>query len=531
MKEAQVNVDEKSPLFEISWKDDLALRMDPPLVTNFMREQIPVLDFVDWKVTSVRPGEVETVLPLNPPSTNQHFTHQAALIMLSADYSGGTALATLFWGWPVVGVHPVDSPKSVSMWLLKVEMKYIRPSTADLRVRAVIAPERREKIQRRFLAGKPIIESLTMQFMNDDELVAEGTCTYFARQSTALRSNGIDSSKVNSLYALKLTSSAEMIAGVRAQESGDLFVDPYAADMAGQHGMAVATRFCQRTPQLGPMVAARTRHLDDVMKNFIAEGGRHIVNVGVGWDMRAFRMELPEGTTFYELDFPTTLDERKLRIDQLGMMDQPGVVRHQLPIDLRTMSLQETLAGHLPADEPILVIWEGMSMYFDEPGVTGILKDMKSLLSHPDSLLWLDMVDREPVVNPSAFSASIQNFMRGMQVLGEPFTFGNDTPAEFINQCGLRCIDVVTSDLYFPESADSVYSIYQFCTIAGAAVHEEYVPKTFRKVAYHAPSRTTPMPHFPADGVHSNGVSTNGHSNGQANGVPTNGNGVNSSTQ
>lgn len=505
MKEAQVKVDKKTPLFEISWQEDLAMRMDPPLVTQYMRDQIPVLEFVDWKVTSAHPGEVETVLPLNPPSTNQHFTHQAALIALSADYSGGTALATLFWGWPVVGVHPVDSPKSVSMWLLKVEMKYIRPSTADLRVRVVIDPERREKIQRRFLAGKPVIETVTMKFMNDNEPVAEGTCTYFVRQSTALRSNGIDSGKVNSLYALKLTSSAEMIAGVRARESGVLFEDPYAENMAGKHGMAVATRFCQRTPQLGPMVAARTRHLDDVLQHFVAQGGRHIVNMGVGWDMRPFRLDLPEGTTFYEMDFPTTLDERQLRLDQLGIEDPQGIVRHRLPIDLRTMSLHETLAGHLPKDQPVLIIWEGMSMYFDDEGVARILGDMKSVLTHPDSLLWLDMVDREPVVNPSAFPEPIQNFMRGMQVLGEPFTFGCDTPAEFINQCGLRCLDEVTSDLYFPEAADPVFSIYQFCTVAGAEVPAGHLPQTFHKVTYHPPTRPVLMPHFQTNGTPANG--------------------------
>ncbi|MCO6043888.1 YiiD C-terminal domain-containing protein [Aeoliella sp. ICT_H6.2] len=504
MKEAQVKVDNKSPLFEISWEDDLALRMDPPMVTRYMRDQIPVLEFVDWRVVSVKPGEVETVLPLNPPSTNQHFTHQAALILLSADYSGGTALATLFWGWPVIGVHPVDSPRSVSMWLIKAEMKYIRPSTADLRVRVSIDAERREKIQRRFLAGKPVIETLTMHFMNGEEVVAEGICTYFARQSSALRSNGIDVGKVNSLYALKLTSSAEMIAGVRAQESGPLFVDPYAADMAGQHGMAVATRFCQRTPQLGPMVAARTRHLDDVLTNFVEAGGRHIVNVGVGWDMRPFRLQLPEGTTFFELDFPTTLEERQSRLDQLGIADPAGITRHQLPIDLRTMSLAETLNGHLPKEDPVLVIWEGMSMYFDDEGVTNVLCDMQQLLSHPDSLLWLDMVDREPVVNPEAFSESTQAFMRGMQVLGEPFTFGSDTPAEFIDECGLRCLDLVTSDLYFPEAADPVYSIYQFCTVAGASAPTNHVPKTYRKVTYHPPSRPVLMPHFQSNGSTAN---------------------------
>jgi methyltransferase (TIGR00027 family) len=496
MKETVHGADLKSPLFEISWQEDLAMRTNPPMFTEFLREQVPVLDFVNWQITDIAPGEVTTVLPLNPPSTNQHFTHQAALIVLTADYSGGAALASLLWGWPVIGVHPVDSPKSVSMWLLKVEMKYVRPSTADLTVRASVDPERRERIQRRFLDGKPVIEAITMQFMNGNELVAEGTCTYFARQSTALRSNGIDSGKVNTLYALKLTSSAEMIAGVRARETGKLFVDPYAEAMAGQHGMAVATRFCQRTPQLGPMVAARTKHLDDVVMAFTAAGGRDIINVGVGWDMRPFRLDLPEGVTFYELDFPTTLAERQLRLNTHGITDKPGIARQQFPIDLRSMTLQQALADKVPTDRPVLIIWEGMSMYFQEEDVTAILKQIESLMVHPDSLLWVDMVDREPVVNTAAFPESIQNFMRGMQVLGEPFTFGSDTPGEFIDQSGLRTLDIVTSDVFFPEEADPVYSIYQFCVVTGGAAGADYVPTTFAKPAHRVPRVPVPMPHF-----------------------------------
>lgn len=498
MKETIHGADLKSPLFEISWQEDLAMRTNPPMFTEFLREQVPVLEFVDWRITNIAPGEIETVLPLNPPSTNQHFTHQAALIVLTADYSGGAALASLLWGWPVIGVHPVDSPKSVSMWLLKVEMKYIRPSTADLTVRVALEPERCERIQRRFLNGKPVIEAIPMQFMNGDELVAEGTCTYFARQSTALRSNGMDSGKVNTLYALKLTSSAEMIAGVRARETGTLFNDPFAEAMAGQHGMAVATRFCQRTPQLGRMVAARTRHLDDVVMAFTAAGGRDIVNVGVGWDMRPFRLHLPEGVTFYELDFPTTLAERQLRLDTHGITDRPGIVREQFPIDLRSMTLQQALDGQIPTDRPVLVIWEGMSMYFQEDDVTAILKDIESLLVHQDSLLWVDMVDREPVVNTAAFPPSIQNFMRGMQVLGEPFTFGSDTPGEFIDQSGLRTLDVVTSDVFFPDETDPVYSIYQFCVVTGGTTDATYIPKTYGKPSYRVPRTPVPMPHFAA---------------------------------
>src|SRR5690606_2543255 len=149
-----------------------------------------------------------------------------------------------------------------------------------------------------------------------------------------------------------LTSSAEMIAGVRARESGTLFTDPFAEDMAGQHGMAVATRFCQRTPQLGPMVAARTKHLDDVLMNFAAAGGRDVINVGVGWDMRPFRLPLPHGMHFYELAFPTTLDERTVRLEAHAIEDREGITREQVPIDLRSMTLQDALAGRVPTDRP-----------------------------------------------------------------------------------------------------------------------------------------------------------------------------------
>lgn len=486
----------ETKLFDISWEEDLALRTEPKMWTALAREQVPVLEFVDWQITEVHPGDVTTVLPLNPPSTNQHFTHQAALIVLTADYTGGASLASLLWGWPIVGVHPIGSSKSMSLWLLKAEMKYLKPSTKDLTIRAVVDEGRRQKIQKRFLAGKPVIETIEIRCMNGGELVAEGSCTYFARQSIALRATGIDPDKVNSLFALKLTSSAEMIAGVRARESGGLFEDPFAEAMAGQHGMAVATRFCQRSPQLGPMVAARTRHADEVVESFAAAGGRHVVNLGVGWDMRPFRLDLPEGMHFYEMDFPTTLDERAARIEQQGIQEKPGVTRSQHPIDLRSMSASETLAGQVPEDEPLLVIWEGMSMYFEEDDAKAVLFDLRSLLRHEDSLLWMDLVDREPVVNPAAFAEPIQNFMRGMQILGEPFVFGSDTPMEFIEACGLRSLDVVTSDVFFPDAIDPVYSIYQFCLVAGGVSRADHRPRTLNGLNPHKPAAGTPKPHF-----------------------------------
>jgi methyltransferase (TIGR00027 family) len=485
-----------APLLHITWEQDQQFRMSSEVVSSLLREQVPVLEYVDWKVTAIEPGQATSCLPLNPQSTNQHFTHQAAMFVLSADYTGGTAVASLLTGWPVVGVHPVTSANSVSLWLLKAEVKYLRPSVTDLTVSAVIDQDRRDRIVKRFLAGKPVIETIRMQFHNGDLVVAEASATYFARQSTALRAEGLDLEHVNSLYELKLTSSAELIAGVRARESGQLFEDPYAERMAGQHGMALAARFCQRSPQLAGMVAARTRHLDEVVLNFVAAGGRQLVTAGVGWDMRTYRLPLPPGTRAYELDFPTTLRERSVRLAELEAQAPPGVERVSVPIDLRTMSLAKTLAGHLNPEEPVLILWEGMCMYFEEQEVVEILSGMVPLLSHSDSLLWLDIVRQEPLVAPERFSASVQEFLRGMQILGEPFTFGCDRPEAFLASCGLRCWERVASDAYFASQQDPVYAIYQFCVAGSGKPARSGHPPTFQPARIEGAARVR-APHFP----------------------------------
>lgn len=462
MADYRIDKPHETILFEVSWEEDKKYRTNPKIFTQFLREQVPVLDYVKWRVDSIEPGTCESVLPLNAQSTNQHFTHQAALILLAADYTGGIALLSLMPGWPVVGVHPVKSGKSMSLWLLKAEIKYIRPSVGDLTVKAQVDPEKQQRAQRRFLAGKPAIETIPLLFMNGDVKVGEASLTYFAQQSESLRSDGV-SRKVHTLYELKLTSSAEMIAGVRARESGGLFEDPFAAGMAGQHGLALATRFCERLPQLGGMVAARTHHLDSQIKEYLDRGGRDIALLGVGWDMRPFRLDFPEGTRIFEIDFPTTLAERQQRIADLDLEDPPGVERFEIPLDLRTMTLSESLDMHLQPDAPLFIAWEGMTMYFEKEDVQSLLKDMGTMLKPKGSRLWVDLVDRKAVETPEECAEELHAFMHGMRLLGEPFIFGIDSVHDFMKDNGYYCHEVACSNSFLDDKTDPIYSVYNFC--------------------------------------------------------------------
>lgn len=477
------------PLFQVSWEEDRLFRMNPKVVTALLREQVPVLDFVEWKVVSIEPGTCESVLPLNPQSTNQHFTHQAALCVLAADYTGGTALASLLAGWPVVGVHPVKSPQSASLWLLKVEIKYLRPSVGDLTVRARVDPALHERVRKRFTHGQAVIETIGMELCNGSTRIAEASLTYFARQSDRLRTDSISTARVNSLYELKLTSSAELIAGVRATQSGRLFRDDFAARMAGQHGMALAQRFCERSPQLGGMIAARTWHLDGAIERFLSSGGRDLVILGVGWDMRPFRMSFPEGTRIYELDFCTTLAERAKRLGELGLGEPAGVTRFGIPIDLRATALASALSSVLPPESPVFVAWEGMSMYFQEQEVREIMAGILPLLRRQESLLWVDLVDRHAIEHPEQIGLSVANFMRGMQILGEPFTFGAESVEEFMGSVGLRTLEVISSDVCVRGRKDPVYEIYRFCVATALSTDESLAPRTFGPTRFDRRSR------------------------------------------
>jgi len=474
---------------EMTWQEAQRNHYSCDYLTSILREHVPVLEFVQWKVDAIEQGMAHTVLPLIATSTNQHCTHQAALLFLAADYTGGIALASLLHDWPVVGVHPVTtSEKSMALWLVKGEVKYLRPSVGRLDVVARVETDHYERIRRRFLQGRPVLEPIVVRFSNQGVDVAEATMTYYARQSDKLRSDGVSPEKVNVLYRHKLISSAELIAGVRARENGGLFDDPFAARIAGEHGRALADRFCERSPQLGGMVAARTRHLDDSMTDFIRRGGRNIVIVGAGYDMRPFRLPLPPGANVYELDFPTVLADRQRRLDELGVHDPEGVRRIAVPIDLRATTVSEALRDALDPAEPVFVAWEGMSMYFPEPDVRAILGGMAPILGHPQSRLWADFVNAQAIVNPGIFP-EVEAFMHGMRLLGEPFVFGSDALDAFMESNGFTCLEIAPSSLYQTGTIDPVYSIYGFC-VATAAV----VPSVERAEPAHA-APAVPPPH------------------------------------
>ncbi len=443
----------------ISWEEDYDTRVNPGLMTELLHRAIPVLKSVQWRATEVGEGVCTSELPLSHASTNQHGTHQAALISLSADYTGGLALATLLRGVPLSGVHRCKEDGSASLWLAAMDVKYRSPSTGHLQARCVVPTDVAKMVRQRYFAGKRVLVSLSVVFTSNDELVAEAEMKYFAQPSIQLRPTKAQP-RISPLFKHKLKASARMIAGLRGAANTIVWHDAaHDREAAGPHGEFLANRLSGVLPQLQTMVMARTAHIDQTLSSI--PDLCQVVILGVGLDMRPFRLNESLGKPlFFELDLPEMLEERTRVISQ--MKNRPVVSRRMIAADFKTDDIAKVLLRHPDFNPavPTMVVYEGCSMYFTAEENREVLSSVSKLLQHPNSRLWCDMVT-ESVVDGTTQQIEIAKFLDGMEELGERFVFGCNKPDELLAECGFSNSQTKSVGQYL-SAADPVLLTYNF---------------------------------------------------------------------
>lgn len=445
----------------VSWQYHYENFINPELATRLLRKSVPVLEEIQWEVKEVSEGHAVTYLPLSEASTNQHGTHQAALISLSADYTGGIALASLLRGVPFAGINPCNGDESASLWLADMSVRYRHPSTGHLTGSCTVPKQLVSKIVNRYFTGKKVLVRLPMEFYSNDELIAEAELSYFVQPSRQLKPTK-QNPAISPIYETKLKASARMIAGVRAQRSNNKllrFDNPHAEVAAGAHGKLLAQKLSEALPQLTDMVHARTKHGDQAFLEI--NDLQQVVLIGAGLDMRPYRLHgKHESLRWFELDLPVMLEERQKAAEQLGRNGH--VNRHAVPADFNVDDLSQLLLDHPNFDPklPTLIIYEGCSMYFEQEANERTLRQLSKLMQHPDSRLWCDIVSGS-AIEKSADNSQVQAFLDGMEELGEKFIFGHDAPEDFLRQCGFAT-SKVTSVAEFIHSDDPVHELYKF---------------------------------------------------------------------
>lgn len=394
-------------------EEDISLHeqnCDEALITERLGELVPLLKFVGFRVEQASPHRTVLTVPLLESAMNQNGTQQAAVFYLLADYTLGVAMFAAMPGIYTVGVHDRCNAMPVQFWLKGGQVTHLAPGTGTIRavvelVEAVVRDMRQRMVDK----GRCVIKG-QVKIYQGDKLVAiseheMGMYADLPRETDVKPS-------MNQVERMKI--SALMIAGLRG--------DDVSSAVAGEQGIAVASRMSKATPQLPSLVQARTQHAREQLKK---KTFKQVLVLGAGFDPKPYELA-SEGQYWFIADLPEMLTEREFRMSALA---SPMAQVINVPLDLRTSEWLTTIlkAGFDPG-EPTFVMFEGVSMYLTQSELRDTLKRVQLLCGHPDSRLWLDHVTSNLF---SMDDEEVTSFLKSMARLGEPFVTGFDDAVQF----------------------------------------------------------------------------------------------------
>jgi methyltransferase (TIGR00027 family) len=216
-----------------------------------------------------------------------------------------------------------------------------------------------------------------------------------------------------------VSDTALMVAACRALESEclDGFVhDPFAARLAGERGMAMLRGLPQ--PEMMRFgIGVRSRFMDELLLEVLASQPiATVLSVGCGLDTRPWRLELPPGLRWIEVDFVDVLDYK----DALMSAEKPRCRRESITADLNDAAQRRTIYAAVgPA--PALMITEGLLIYLPAATVealaaeasqeSGIVEWLSDITTSAFAKA-INMDTNRPVRNVQA-----SDFLQGEQIL------------------------------------------------------------------------------------------------------------------
>lgn len=172
-----------------------------------------------------------------------------------------------------------------------------------------------------------------------------------------------------------ISDTARWVAVYRAWESARadaLFHDPYAQQLAGERGRAIAA-LMPRQARSGWPIVIRTKLIDEAITAAIAHGCDAVVNLAAGLDTRPYRMELPPTLRWCEVDLPALSEEK----ERLLADATPRCALVRIRADLRDAAARRrALRESIGSGRRVLVLTEGLLVYLDPPTVQAISADL-----------------------------------------------------------------------------------------------------------------------------------------------------------
>lgn len=130
----------------------------------------------------------------------------------------------------------------------------------------------------------------------------------------------------------------------------------------------VVSKTEQNAPGLWGGMMARKRYIDDVVAEAAGGSVEAVVNLGAGFDTRAFRLPELETVPVWEVDQTASIEVKKHRLNVI-FGEVPEHVS-LVPIDFDREDLETVLSEHgYDSSKRTFFIWEGVTQYVTEPGI------------------------------------------------------------------------------------------------------------------------------------------------------------------
>ncbi len=238
-----------------------------------------------------------------------------------------------------------------------------------------------------------------------------------------------------------------LVSALRAKATArpePLCTDPWAAQLAGDIGMALADRHDEVYPASELWIALRTAWIDGRIRRLCRPTGERaqVVLLGAGLDTRAARMG-GAGLRWFEVDHPAS---QALKIELLDKLNgYPSGTATFVRCDFEKDDFIDRLTeSGFDAQKPALFVWEGVTPYLSEGAVRGTVHRIASSC-HPDTVLIYDHLEKK-LVRGTSVDAADAALNEMVDELGEPFVFGIDDPLPLMVEEGYRQVRRVSFD-------------------------------------------------------------------------------------
>ncbi|MET9358661.1 SAM-dependent methyltransferase [Streptomyces sp. NPDC006617] len=220
---------------------------------------------------------------------------------------------------------------------------------------------------------------------------------------------------------------ARWTAAERARESARpdrLFHDPLAEALAGEQGRALAASMAGQEGGENPWFAIRTRFYDDAIVDSVKlrQAVTQVVSLAAGMDTRAYRLALPGGLAWYELDRPDLLALKDQMLTEAGAATR--CLRRTVGVDLADEWTGPLRSAGFAPTRPTLWLVEGLIFCLEPATVRRLLDDL-TRLSAPGSEILVDTVGRSMLDSPHT-----QALRDRLAQEGCPWQFGTDRPED-----------------------------------------------------------------------------------------------------